>query len=451
MKLKLDYKWIALWVTNIGSFMAALDGTIVVIGLPTMLQNLHAGIYDGVWIITGYGLMIAVSLSIVGRLGDLLGRVRLYDLGFVVFTVGSLLCALSRDGGQLVIFRFFQGIGAALLVANSAAIITDAFPKGKLATGLGTNMMASNLGAIAGYTLGGVMITYFGWRSIFLLNVPIGIFGTIWGYYRLKEVSVKVIGQKFDFAGSVLYCIGLATILFALTVGNPTSGGNITILTCGLAFFVAVIFVELKQKYPTIDLTLFKIRQFAACNFASFLLAFTFACGPFLRSLHLQLVLGYSPLKAGLLLIPMDTLILLLNPISGRMADKYGGRALSTLGLIFSAAALIWFSTLTATSPYSTLLISLILFGIGLALFAPANASSVMSSVPAEKRGISNGIRMTLNQTGGVLSVPFSLLLMTLVMPYAKLSKIVGSSQLINSNEIPYFLRLSTMLVLCLV
>ena len=441
MKLKLDYKWIALWVTNIGSFMAALDGTIVVIGLPTMLQNLHAGIYDGVWIITGYGLMIAVSLSIVGRLGDLLGRVRLYNLGFVVFTVGSLLCALSRDGGQLVIFRFFQGIGAALLVANSAAIITDAFPKGELATGLGTNMMASNLGAIAGYTLGGVMITYFGWRSIFLLNVPIGIFGTIWGYYRLKEVSVKAIGQKFDFAGSVLYCIGLATILFALTVGNPTSGGNITILTCGLAFFVAVIFVELKQKYPTIDLTLFKIRQFAACNFASFLFALTFACGPFLRSLYLQLVLGYSPLKAGLLLIPMDTLILLLNPISGRMADKYGGRALSTLGLIFSAAALIWFSTLTETSPYSTLLISLILFGIGLALFAPANASSVMSSVPAEKRGISNGIRMTLNQTGGVLSVPFSLLLMTLVMPYAKLSQIVGSSQLINSNEIPIFLK----------
>ena len=206
----------------------------------------------------------------------------------------------------------------------------------------------------------------------------------------------------------VQFYIALAWRLFdSPAVGNPTSGPNIAILTCGLAFFVAVIFVELKQKYPTIDLTLFKIRQFAACNFASFLSALTFACGPFLRSLYLQLVLGYSPLKAGLLLIPMDTLILLLNPISGRMADKYGGRALSTLGLIFSAAALIWFSTLTETSPYSTLLISLILFGIGLALFAPANASSVMSSVPAEKRGISNGIRMTLNQTGGVPAFHF--------------------------------------------
>ena len=165
--------------------------------------------------------MMTILLVMLGRLADLYGRVRLYNLGFAIFTIGSLLCALSQTGEQLIIFRFFQGAGAALLMVNSIAIITDAFPKGELGMGLGTNIMALNLGAIAGYTLGGVMITYFGWRSIFLINVPIGIFGTIWGYLRLKEIGVKPVGEKFDYAGSILYCIGLATILLALTIGIP--------------------------------------------------------------------------------------------------------------------------------------------------------------------------------------------------------------------------------------
>ena len=267
----MDYKWVALSVTTVGMFMASLDSSIVVIGLPTILQSLHASIVHGIWIITGYTLMMTILVVMLGRLADLYGRVRLYNLGFAIFTIGSLLCALSRTGEQLIIFRFLQGAGAALLMANSTAIITDAFPKGELGMGLGTNMMAANLGAIAGYTLSGVMITYFGWRSIFLINVPIGIFGTIWGYLRLKEIGVKPVGQKFDYAGSILYCIGLATILLALTIGDPLSGRNIAILAGGLAFFVAVIFVELRQKYPTLDLTLFKIRLFAAGNLASFL------------------------------------------------------------------------------------------------------------------------------------------------------------------------------------
>jgi EmrB/QacA subfamily drug resistance transporter len=322
MKLKIDYKWVALSVTTVGVFMANLDASIVVIGLPTILQSLHASIVDGIWIITGYRLMITILLVMFGRLADLYGRVKLYNLGFVIFTVGSLLCGLSRNGEQLVIFRFLQGAGAAFLMANSTAIITDAFPKAELGMGFGISVMSANLGAIAGYTLSGVMITYFGWRSIFLLNVPVGIFGTVWGYLRLKEISVKPLGQKFDYAGSILYCIGLATILLALTIGDPLSGRNIAILAGGLVFFVAVILVELRQKYPTLDLTLFKIRQFATGNLVNFLNGLAFACGPFLRSLYLQLVLGYSALKTGILLIPMEIVILLLSPISGRLSDK---------------------------------------------------------------------------------------------------------------------------------
>jgi EmrB/QacA subfamily drug resistance transporter len=432
---------VALSVTTIGIFMANVDGSIVVIGLPTILQSLHASIVEGIWIITGYRLIITILLIMFGRLADLYGRVRLYNLGFVIFTIGSLLCALSRTGEQLIIFRFLQGAGAALIMANSTAILTDAFPKEQLGMGLGTSVMAANLGAITGYTLSGVMITYFGWRSIFLLNVPIGIFGTIWGYMRLKEISLKPVGQKFDYAGSILYCIGLATILLALTIGDPLSGRNIATLAGGLVFFVAIIFVELRQKYPTLDLTLFKIRQFAAGNLVSFLNGLAFSCGPFLRSLYLQLVLGYTPLKTGILLIPMEIVIFCVSPISGRLADRYGSRVLTSLGCVFNASALIWFSTLNERSSYSVVLVSLLLFGFGIALLISPNSRSIMGSVPAEKRGVASGISMTVNQTAGVLSVPFSLLLMTLVMPYTVLSQIVGSSQLINSNEVPIFLK----------
>ena len=441
MKFKMDYKWVALSVTTVGSFMGSLDSSIVVIGLPSILKDLNATIVHGIWIITGYTLMVTILLVALGRLADLYGRVRLYNMGFTIFTIGSLLCALSRNGEKLVIFRFLQGAGAALLVANSGAILTDAFPKNELGMGLGINIMALNLGAMAGYTLGGVMITWFGWQSIFWINIPIGIFGTVWGYMRLKEISVKSSSGTFDYAGTILYCIGLATILLALTIGNPLSARNLAILAGGVAFFIVVIIVELKQKHPTLDLTLFKIRQFALGNMANFLNSMTFGCGPFLRSLYLQLILGYSALKAGVLLIPMEVVIFFLSPISGRLADRYGSRILSPVGLTMNAAALIWFSTLNQHSSYSAVLISLVLFGLGTALFSSPNMSAVMVSVPAEKRGVANGIRMTLYQTAVSLSVPFSLLLMTLVMPYAQLSQIVGSTQLISSNELPVFLK----------
>ncbi|HUI69871.1 MAG TPA: MFS transporter [Spirochaetia bacterium] len=437
----MKYKWVALTVTTVGSLMSSLDTTIVVIGLPTILTDLHASIVHGIWVITGYQLMLTVLLVLLGRLGDMYGRVRLYNLGFVIFTIGSLLAALSRDGTQLVVFRFIQGSGAALLSANSAAIITDAFPLEELGTALGTNMMAFNVGAVLGYTLGGAMITFLGWRSIFFINVPIGIFGTVWAYKRLKEVSVRASGQRFDYLGSVIYCAGLSVILLALTIGDPTSWRNLLILIAGIALFAVVVFVERRQRFPTLDLRLFRIRVFAAGNLASFLNSVAFSCGPFLRSLYLQIILGYTAFQAGVALIPMEAMVFILSPISGRLSDRIGGRILSSIGLAMNAMALFWFSTLNQHSSYASVLVSLVLFGMGRALFISPNTSSVMSSVPAEKRGVANGMRMTLNMTGGVLSVPLSLLLMTFVMPYARLSEIVGSNQLAAGGEFLTFLH----------
>lgn len=421
--------------------MASLDTSIVVNGLQTVIKDLNASITDGVWIITGYRLTMTLFLVLFGRLADMYGRVRMYNIGFAVFTVGSLFCGLSTTGETLVLSRLLQGVGAALITANSAAIITDAFPPGELGTGLGTNMMANNVGAIAGYTLSGVMISLWGWRSMFLINVPIGIIATFWGYKQLKEISVRAARVKFDYAGSVLYSLALLTVLYALTIGDSVSSRNLTILAGGAVLFLAVIFVELKQKHPVLDLSLFKIRLFAAGSITSFFNSLAYNCGPFLRTLYLQLVMGYSVLETGVMMIPLDIVVFVVSPISGRLSDRFGSRVLSSIGLALNAAALFWFATLTRGSTYSAILISLVLFGFGRALFASPNSSSIMGSVPADKRGVANGLRMTINQTGNVLSVPFSMLLMALTIPYDKLNEITTGSQAATSDEVDKFLH----------
>jgi EmrB/QacA subfamily drug resistance transporter len=420
--------------------MAALDSSIVTIGLPTVLQDLQTTLVLGVWIITGYRLMLTILLVMLGRMADMYGRVRLYNIGFAVFTIGSLACGLSASGEQLVLFRFLQGIGAALLIANSAAIVTDAFPREQLGMGLGVNMMATNLGAVAGYALSGIMIGLFGWRSMFFINIPVGIFGTLWAHMRLKEVSIRRSGEKFDYVGSTLYCVGLSIVLYALTIGSFVSLNNLILLTVGIALFITFIVIERKQPFPTLDLSLFKLRLFAAGNLSSFLNTLAYNCAPYLISLFLQLVLAYGPTQAGLMMIPMNIIIFILAPISGRLSDKYGSRVLSSMGLALNAAALFWFSTVNQNATYSSLLITLVLFGFGRSLFSSPNVSSIMGCVPAEKRGIANGIRTTLTQTGSVLSIPVSMILMTFVIPYDRLSVLINSKELISSGELPVFI-----------
>ena len=436
----MQYKWVALTVTTIGTFMAALDSSCMTIGLPTVLVDLNANIFHGIWIITGYRLMLTVLLVLLGRIADMYGRVRLYNTGFIVFTVGSLFCAVSGTGEQLIAARFLQGAGAALLVANSAAIVTDAFPRNELGMGLGTNLMATNLGSMVGYTVSGIMISAFGWRSLFLINLPIGVFGTFWAYKRLKEMGVRSEGERFDYFGSILYCGGLAIVLYSLTIGSIFTVENQIMLTIGLGLFAAFVLVEQRQRFPTLDLSLFRIRLFAAGNLASFLNSLAYNCAPFIISLYLQLVKSYTPAEAGVVLIPMEIVVLVMNTITGRLADKYGSRGFATLGLALNSSALLWFSTINKDTGYFAILVGLVLFGFGRSLFSSPNSSSIMGSVPPIRRGIANGVRTTLNQTGNVLSIPISLILMTFIMPYDKLSTIVGSSEVLGPLELSQFL-----------
>jgi EmrB/QacA subfamily drug resistance transporter len=403
--------------------MASVDGSIVTIGLPTLLHELNATLVNGVWIVAGYTLAATILLVALGRAGDMFGRVRLYNLGFAVFTVASAFCGLSQSGEQLVFFRIVQGTGSALLVVNSLALVTDAFPPHELGTGIGVNFMAWNVGAIAGYTLGGLIVELIGWRFIFFVNVPVGIFGTVWAHFRLRETS-KVVSEKFDFFGTILYSSALTLVLIALTLETASSSLIFALLIAGLLILPLFVMVEGRIAHPALDLNLFKIRLFSAGNIASFLNSLAYNSLPFVVTLYLQLIRHLDPMVTGMMFLPMEVVVMVVGPLSGKLSDRYGARELSSLGLLFNAAAIFWFSTLEQNTDYTALILGLTCVGVGRGLFASPNASSIMGMVPAGKRGVANGVRATVNQTASVVSVPLSLTFMSMAMPYDKLSQI---------------------------
>lgn len=432
----MEYKWVVLTVTTVGIFMATLDASIVVVGLPIVIEDLRTNLVVGVWIITIYRLMITILLVSIGRMADLYGRVRLYNLGFAIFTVGSLLSGLAglvvpfAPAGQLLVFRLVQGTGAALLFVNSVAIVTDAFAGGELGKGIGINQVAINAGTITGYTLSGVLIGLFGWRSLFLINVPIGIFGTYWSRRRLREMTHRVNNEKFDIVGAATFSTSVTALLLGLTLGGITSTLTLTLVGFSILLMSLFFLIERRTRDPVIDLALFKIRLFIAGNIANLLSGLAFAALAFVMTLYFQLVRGYGPIQTGLALIPLEATLLLVGPVSGWLSDKWGARGLSTIGLVISSSGFVLLSTLTESTPYLQILLWLAVIGLGIGMFRSPNASSVMGSVPVEKRGISSGIRATIINTSIVASIPLAVALMTADIPYETLVTIIGQTQL---------------------
>jgi EmrB/QacA subfamily drug resistance transporter len=435
----LEYKWTLLSVMTIGGFMASVDGSIVIVGLPSILHDLSATLVEGVWVVAGYTLVTTILLVALGRVGDMFGRVRLYNLGFAAFTVFSALCGLSQTGSQLVIFRLAQGIGAALLIVNSVALVADAFPASELGLGIGVYFMAWNVGAIAGYTLGGLIVGLIGWRFIFFVNIPVGIFGTVWGHLRLKDTH-SGISEKFDYLGTALFSIALTLILVALTIENTTSSPNLILPLGGALALLMFVLVEKRTKYPALDLSLFRVRVFTAGNIASFLNSLAFNSLPFVVTLYLQLVRHVDPLTTGLMFVPMEAVVMVVGPLSGRLSDRYSARGLSSIGLLFNAIAIFWFSTLEENTSFTALVVALACLGFGRGLFASPNAHSIMGEVPQDKLGVANGVRTTVGQAAAVVSVPLSLTFMSLAMPYNELSGIGQGALLPTVAETGTFL-----------
>lgn len=262
----MEYKWTVLTVTAVGLFMATLDSSIVVVGLPTIIEDLNTSLIAGIWVITGYRLMITIFLVTLGRIADMIGRVKLYNSGFAVFTAGSLLCALSPNAEILIISRLVQGFGGALIFVNGTAIVVDAFSGADLGTAFGINQLSINAGTVIGYTLSGVMIGLFGWRSIFWVNIPIGVFGTVWAHIRLKELYTKSAKEQFDHLGAILFSCALTVLLLGFTIGDIHSWDTQGLILVSLALFAVFVAHEKRVQHPILDLSLFRIRAFTTGN-----------------------------------------------------------------------------------------------------------------------------------------------------------------------------------------
>jgi EmrB/QacA subfamily drug resistance transporter len=457
---KIDYKWIVLSVTTIGALMASIDGTIVVLGLPEMMVKLHADLIEMIWVIMGYILVSTVFLLTFGRVADMFGRVRMYNLGFVVFTLGSALCGLSANALQLILFRLVQGSGAAMMMVNSIAILTEVFPPNERGRALGINAVTWSAGGVLGPVLGGLILNAGNWRWIFFINIPIGLLGALWGFLALKEMSARSGGEKFDLFGAATFSLSLVSILLALTLGIQFSWVSLPIVLLFISFviFLAAFFWwERRAANPVLDFNLFKNRIYNFSVLSAMMQALALFAVNFLIVFYLQAVRGFDPLKAALLLIPLPLVTSVVGPLSGWLADRIGARLPATLGLLIQGAALAWLTRLTPTTPYAQLAIGLAVMGIGGGLFYPPNTSAAMNASPKQRLGVASATLATLRQTGMVISFALSLAVAAGSLPRDVMLKLfVGTNVSLGSQVMQDFVigmhsAFTVSIVLCLI
>ena len=442
IKVNVHYKWIALSNTTLGMLMAAINGTSLIIALPVIFRGIHinplsAGSFTYLlWMLLGYMLVTAVLVVTLGRLGDMFGRVRMYNLGFVIFTLGALGAALTWSHGdsgalELIIMRMIQAVGGAMLMANSAAILTDAFPHNQRGMALGINQIAGMAGAFIGILVGGVL-AQFSWRWVFMFNVPIGLIGAVWSYLMLKEIDVFH-RAKIDWFGNLTFAAGLTLLLIGITYGIRPYGASsmgwgdpfvINMIVGGVVLLFIFVVIERYVKQPMFRLQLFRIRAFTAGNIAGLLSAvgrggFQFMLIMWLQGIWLPLH-GYAftdtPLWAGIYMLPTTLGFLIAGPMSGYLSDKYGARPFATGGMLLAALSFSLMLFLPVDFPYWAFAGILLLNGLAFGLFASPNTAGIMNSVPADSRGVASGMRATFQNVGMPLSIGvfFSLMIVGL-------------------------------------
>ena len=426
-----NYKWVALSNTTLGVLMSAIDGSIVIISLPAIFTGIQLNPLDPgstsylLWIMMGYLLVTAVLVVAFGRLGDMFGRVRMYNAGFVIFTVGSLLLALTPFTGPagaiwIIFMRFVQGIGGAFLFANSQAILTDAFPPEQRGLAFGVNGISFLAGQFVGLVVGGVLAAI-NWRLVFFVSVPVGLLGTIWAYMRLEELGT-VTHAKIDWPGNLTFGVGLTALLIGITYGIQPYGGQtmgwtnpfvISMIAGGVILLAMFVVVELRVAEPLFDLALFRIRAFSAGNLAGFLSALGRGGLSFMLVIWLQGVWlplhGYSfadtPLWAGIYMLPLTLGSLVFGPVSGMLSDRFGARPFATGGMLIAAVSFFALILLPIDFPYWQFGGVLLVSGIGGGLFFSPNMAGIMNSVPARQRGAAAGMRATFQNSATVVSI----------------------------------------------
>ena len=442
-----EYEWTALSVTTLGALLASLQSSALLIALPDLMAKLQASFLTVMWILIGYLLITTALVPVIGRLADMVGRKSLYNAGFAVFTLGSLLAGLAQPqfhGLDLLLFRILQGVGGALLITNSTAIVTDAFRDGRVGLGLGVNQIAAAAGFVLGPVVGGVL-TAVDWRWVFLFNVPIGVFGTVWGIRRLREPVRLPAHQHFDWFGSLAFTVGLGSLLMALSlVAFPTLGWTVVeaLFAVGLLGLIVFVAIELRQTQPMMNLRLFESRLFAFANLSNLLNGVARGAVLFLLIFFLQGPYGQSPLLAGLMMAPFGLAFMLIGPLSGYLSDHHGARVLGTVGLVVSAVALLGLSTVTDKTPFWELAIWMAVMGGGSGFFSSPNTNVIMTAVRADQRGMAAGIRTMLANTGQMLSIAIAFPLVLSQIPQAVMMRIFvyGGGMADNPGALAAFL-----------
>ncbi|HLQ16326.1 MAG TPA: MFS transporter [Candidatus Eisenbacteria bacterium] len=454
--MKLEYKWVVLINTTLGMLMASINQTIVLISLPAIFSGLHVDpLATGnsnllLWMLMGFSAVTTVLLVTFGRIADIFGRVRVYNLGFVVFTVGSLLCALTPSEGttgaiELIVFRMLQGVGAACLFANSIALLTDAFPANQRGFSMGINQIAFIAGNLVGVVLGGLLAAI-NWRLDFLISVPVGLFGTVWAYRALHEIGTRK-AQPLDWMGNLTFAGGLLALMFGLTealtpYGNQAMGWSnplvVLVLGAGVILLAGFVVVETRVRYALFDLQLFRIRDFLFGNIAAFLFSLARGGLQFMFVIWLQGIwlplhgVAYvdTPLLAGVYTMPLMLGFVVCGPLGGWLSDRYGSRLLATGGILLAGVGAALLMTLPANFNLGLFAAYLAVMGAGMGFFSAPNTSQIMSSVPADQRGAASGMRAMVLNAGMTASTA---IFFTIVI--ASLSQNLGPALLAGAGQ----------------
>jgi MFS family permease len=426
-----NYRWVALTNTTAAVFMSALDGSIVIISLPAIFRGIHldplapANITYLLWMIMGYRLVQSVLVVTLGRIGDMYGRVRVYNFGFTVFTVASILLSFDPFAGAaaaqwLIGWRLLQAVGGSMLTANSAAILTDAFPPDRRGFALGFNQVAALAGQFIGLVAGGLLAAW-DWRAVFWVNVPVGVFGTIWAYRRLRDNGERHRG-RIDWWGNITFAVGLSSVLIAITSGIQPRGGHPTgwqspfvlaTLVVGIVLLIAFVVIESRVAEPMIRLSLFRIRAFSAGNTATLAAALAQGGLQFMLIIWLQGIWlplhGYdyadTPLWAGVFMLPLTAGFLVAGPAAGALSDRFGARGIASVGMLLFGLSFVGLLLLPINFAYWAFALLIALNGIGSGMFAAPNTSAIMGSVLPGERGVVSGMRATFQNSGTALSI----------------------------------------------
>lgn len=404
------YKWLAMLTVSVGTFMATLDASIVNVSLPTMMASLHTDLPTVQWVIAIYLLVVTGLLLTLGRLADLVGRKPIFIAGMAVFTIGSLLCGLSRQIYVLIGFRGLQAIGAAMIMANGPAIVTDAFPREERGKAMGMIGMVVATGLTSGPVLGGFLIAARGWPLIFFINLPIGVIGII---IAMRVLRSQPRGHRiyFDLPGAFLLLVSLVSVTLALSKGPDIgwfSAESLSLFGTSVMFGIAFLIRQRTTEHPLINLDLFRNRLFAAASASAFVAYVATFVVVFLMPFYMTQILGYGPEKVGLTLTTLPLTTAVISPLSGTLSDRIGSRALGSIGLGIASVGLVFISRLGVHPSHLQVLEALVIVGIGSAIFQSPNSSAIMGSVRTDMLGIAAGTLATMRNLGMVTGVAIS-------------------------------------------